>query len=673
VAAGAAFVLAAGCAVGGGGRPAELGPPAALAALLLAGLALLRGGPLPLLLAGLLLGWARAPAPATSEPVPARGVVLTGRLCELRLAEDGAWRGKLDRLATRDGRALDRPARELRFTTRQGEPPPGRLEMRGVLRRGPFGARLERATWRPLERASIPPLARLRSAVRHRLEQRLASAEAGFAIALLLGERDAIPEARYGPYRDLGLLHLLAVSGMHLWLWDGLLRRLLGRRGRAVRLVLLAAAALLAGGRPPVVRALAFVGLRELAARRGWQLSGGSLWFAALATELGVLPPRPADLGLILSYAATGALLLVARRKGGSPLTRTLRVSLAATCATSPWLHAVQGTVEPWSVLLTPLLGLVLPVRLLLAALVLFPGAGPAAAALLGWLGAAEGALLEAASRLPASPLLLPEASSTLLGAACAAVLLVLSVEGRRARRAAGGAAAALAAAAGVAHPVPDAAVAALPVGHGLSVVVASAGGTLVFDLGSAEISPRRLVDRVLLPQLHRRRWPTPQQHLASHDDLDHVSGLARLAAVTGSRRVHTGAGSRQLLEGLGPWRAVAHGSRPADEEDANGRGQILELRGPPGRVVLMGDQDGWSLRDLLGRLEPGPVELLVLPHHGLSTDGLPELLDHLQPAEVWASCGTGDLPLPAAPIVARRGIPLRTTLRGALDWPRRP
>ena len=678
----ALFVLAAGVAVCSEELElqAATGLAAGAAAAAAATAGLLSGRRLPLLLAAAALGWSRAPAPVPALERPPRAVELTGRLASCRALEDGTAVGELDRLRRVDGQPLDRAGRRLRFHSPQGLPPAGRLRCAGLLSADGGWLRLERAVWTPLPGHGPGAVQRLRQAIRLRLEARLGPEESAMAIALLLGDRGAIPERRYGPYRGLGLLHLLAVSGMHLWLWDAMLRRSLPARLRWLRLPLLGLTALLAGGRPPVVRALAVVCLRDLAARRGWRVPSLQLWAGALWAELALLPARPAELGLVLSYTATGALIVAAAgpgdgdRRGLRRLLAPLRASTAAFLGSAPWLQAVQGTLEPWSVPLTPVLALLLPLRLGLALLAALPGAGAAVVWPLETLGAAEGAMLRALDTLPATPLPAPRWPSGLLGLLCGASLVLLTARRAGLRAAAGAAAGALSAAllVGVTGPAQPGLV-ALPVGHGLGVVVAGYRDSVVFDLGSSEHRPRRLVDRILLPELHRRRWPPPRFHLASHQDLDHVSGLGRLRRELGSSEIRAAPGRSRRVPGLEPWTAVAHGSRPAEPSDSNGRGQILELTGPPGRVVLIGDQEGWALRQLLAMLEPGPVDLLLLPHHGLSTDGLAELLDHLQPRQVWISCGRDDLPLPCLPLVQRRGIPWRTTLRGALCFPEAP
>jgi len=651
---------------------------AALAALAAAALSLLDRR-FSLYCAAGLLGLARAPAalPADLRPDAARPLALQGRLREHRRDAAGRARGVLDRLADPNARPLDLPARPLEFAgawlderARAGD----RVAVQGLLVRERGRERLLEARMHAVRRGADAGswLPRLRDAVARRLGRVLPPAEAGMARALLLGERDGLEATRRHAYRDLGLLHLLAVSGMHLWLWDALLRRILRGRSAWLRAPMLAAAAVLAGGRPAVVRALAALLLRDFLARRGRPVRGAALWGAALWIEVALVPPRSAGLGFLLSYAATLALVACPAPPDSKRWRRVLQPSCAAFLATAPLLHAVQGTLEPWSAPLTPLFALLLPLRMSCAALALLPGCGAPVALVLAGVGGLEDGVLGIAAALPGSPLALTRLSSGwLLGVAGLGLAGLRARHAPATRRACGAACAA--AILWLAMLPPRAAqpgLLALPVGHGLAVVVAGTEHSLVFDLGSADLAPQMLVDRVLLPALGNHLWPLPATAVISHADSDHGNALPRLREFEPAlRTVRLDAGERWLPD-FAPWAVRLLACRPAARDASNAGGLVLELRLGAFRAVLLGDQFGFALRELRDRLDPGPIDLLLLPHHGLTTDGLHELLVHLRPRAAWASCGAGDLPLAAAPVLRRAGVPLRETRTGALQWP---
>jgi len=205
--------------------------------------------------------------------------------------------------------------------------------------------------------------------------------------------------------------------------------------------------------------------------------------------------------------------------------------------------------------------------------------------------------------------------------------------------------------------------------GHGLAVLVAGKEQTLLFDCGSASLDPGDLVDRGLLPTLRRHALAPPKQVILSHQDEDHVNALPALRQRLEFRECAIPEESRRMLRGFRPWTIEVLGVAASVQGVRNDGGHVINLFSRGRRAVVLGDQEGHSLRELTQRMAPGPIDVLIIPHHGLSTDGLEELLRHLKPREAWASCGAEDLPLPAAPLLDDLGIPLRTTLAGNLIW----
>jgi len=162
----------------------------------------------------------------------------------------------------------------------------------------------------------------LRQKLLERLDQILPSVEAGLAHGLLFGERASLSDEVEEAFRRTGLMHLLAVSGLHLGIflavvWFAL--RLAGLRpvityplvGLAVLLVLW-----LVGPRVSLVRAallFAFLGLGSVLADLGiilrrWVRSYHGLAAAALVI-LAIRPSALFDVGFQLSFGATAAII----------------------------------------------------------------------------------------------------------------------------------------------------------------------------------------------------------------------------------------------------------------------------------------------------------------------------------------------------------------------------
>ncbi|MEA3356566.1 MAG: ComEC/Rec2 family competence protein [Candidatus Bipolaricaulota bacterium] len=165
---------------------------------------------------------------------------------------------------------------------------------------------------------------RLRQWLLKRLDKQLGPEEAGLVHGLLFGDRTALSDDVEGAFRRTGLMHLLAVSGLHLgiflaFLWFGL--RLIGLRpiftypivGIAILAVLW-----IVGPRVSLLRAsllFAFLAFGSVLADLGiilrrWVNSFQGLAAAAILI-LAVRPTAIFDVGFQLSFSATAAILLV--------------------------------------------------------------------------------------------------------------------------------------------------------------------------------------------------------------------------------------------------------------------------------------------------------------------------------------------------------------------------
>jgi len=164
---------------------------------------------------------------------------------------------------------------------------------------------------------------RLRRRVIGRLREVLGAEAAALAQGLLLGDRTALSEDVEISFEATGLMHVLAVSGLHLGIvlagvWFGLRR--LGWRpllmypvvGLVVLLILW-----IVGPRVSLLRAsllFAFLGLGSVLADLGWILRRSidplNGLAAAAIVLLAVSPGQVLDAGFQLSFAATAGILL---------------------------------------------------------------------------------------------------------------------------------------------------------------------------------------------------------------------------------------------------------------------------------------------------------------------------------------------------------------------------
>jgi len=331
-----------------------------------------------------------------------------------------------------------------------------------------------------------------------------------------------------------------------------------------------------------------------------------------------------------------------------------------------PTLHALQGTIEPWSIPFTPVFALMIPPRLLGGLMAISRCLAELGAWVLSWMDQCENWLMAQTASLPAAPwtaLQVPVAG--LLPATLLAVLFFGPIP-RRLRF--GKWLLPLPLIGWLAWPwAAQTGVICLPVGHGLCCAIVSAQQTLLFDAGSANYSPVHVVDRTLLPALNRFNAPNKTRLAMSHGDHDHINAVEFLKQRIAVHSLSSEVGVWQELDGWHPFHIRLTRCHETGSQDNNDGGLILDFSQNEFRAVFIGDSFGYSLRRLVSSMDEGPIDLLLVPHHGLTTDGVGELLDHLRPKQAWASTSAAAASLPIYPLLAARKIPLKTTANGAL------
>jgi competence protein ComEC len=618
---------------------------------------------------------------------------------EVELARAVATAGETQRVPSRlrvrsrpDGRAAQPladalPGDRLRLRARLRTPearanPGGRDRTRALERRGvgAVGALVhsslavrvpEREGWRPLAGVHA-----FRAATSRRLR---AEGEGGALLAALaLGDRGGLDLARRAEFRQLGVTHILSVSGLHLALAAaGAFRLLLPplRRARAVRdarrasLALAAATAaayaVLAGFEVPVQRSLAML----LALAAGMSARRPVRRLAPLAcAALGILAFDPAalfDAGAQMSFLASAALLLgVARAPGDdapprSAIADLLHTSALATAATAP-VAATLGSVSPWGLVANavavPWTGLVLmPVSFAATAFAALGSIADPALHLAARVADASLAALRFAAEWTPPAWDADPGPLAIAAASVAALLLLLATRNLPARMI-GAIAIALALAAApppAIDPAPPRVV-ALDVGQGDATLVQGRRAAVLVDGGTALPGGGDLGASAVVPALRALGVERLDLVAASHGDLDHRGGLAAVlraiptdalwlplggladpafAALVGIARergvavAERGAGDAPLVAGdlvvtpLWPLAADARGSR-------NDRSLVLRVDAGDRSVLLAGDLEGEAERALVASGAALRADVLKLPHHGSRTSSTRALLD---------------------------------------------
>lgn len=553
------------------------------------------------------------------------------------------------------------------------------LASRGVDFRGSVkSARLVRGT--PANRRR--GIDRARVWVRTRLDGHFSAATGGLLRALLLGDRSALSPATTRALRRSGLMHLVAVSGLHVGLlWfaaQGGLRRFgLHHPASGLLVVLLPLGyGLAVGGRPSVVRAVAAVAI--VAAGRSLGRDGKALNTLALLAA-GAVVYRPVwvlDPSFQLSFAATAGILLFQRSIAGciplpAPVATPLAVSLAAYTATAPivaWHFGWLAPVGLWAnVAAVPLCALILcggAAGVLCAGTVLI-GAGSV------WLTeglalALEGLAVMAARIGPSFGVPRPTLLCILCYYACLlSPRLLPSARGKRWFWAG------LALCAAWLHngpppPRPDGLeVRVLDVGQAQAVgLIGSDGDLLLVDSAGSRHPGFDPGERIVLPLVRNRGHRRIDTLVLSHDHVDHAGGAGALVRDIEigeiwippgwqrsarfrdlvSQAVGAGTGVVQAEAGIAAQRG---GLRvevlwPGRRMAAGGNEASLVLRVDDGRasVLLPGDIDSAVEARLLdggGKVEAGA---LVLAHHGSRTGSSLRFVRHVAPRLAVVSSG---------------------------------
>lgn len=202
----------------------------------------------------------------------------------------------------------------------RGRDNPGGFDFRDYLlqrgiRIGLYGAE-------EMAHADTPPSLRGQLAsLRHHLSNRLMDVmgrDAGaYAAAMLLGTRDFIPEDDIAAFSDLGIAHILSISGFHVGVLIGILQFLLkpACASRSLRLLLEACLlcfyCILTGGHAPVIRASLLFLMYQYTRLRHRQPLPLHFLCAAACIQLILHPASACSCSFHLTYGAMLGLTLI--------------------------------------------------------------------------------------------------------------------------------------------------------------------------------------------------------------------------------------------------------------------------------------------------------------------------------------------------------------------------
>ena len=532
---------------------------------------------------------------------------------------------------------------------------------------------------------------RVRRHVRRTLGRTVLEAEPrALLLALILADRSDLEDATLDAFRATGLMHLLAVSGLHIGLVGlvlyGLLKPVLGRLGvprrrlevtrASVTLALLAVYVLISGASVSVVRA--FVMVSALVVGHAAERRVDTLNALGLAAAI-LLIHRPAalfEVGFQLSFGAVFAIVTLAplltskmparvrASSMGTAIAGSVATTIAATIGTAPALLAHFGRLPIGGLILNlpaiPLtavtlgagLGSVVMAPFDLASRAFGAVANLAGAALLRGTAVGSQALGGLAYRaFLDDPFVLAAIASAILAAAmwrrpiarrrvlivvgaCIAISVWQSVlEG---------------------DAVPDLEVVFLDVGQGDATLVETPNGRHVLVDAGVRSPYTDQGERTVVPYLERFGITHLDALVLTHSDADHIGGArAVLEGVEVGRLVVNGrAGESDLWRALiatadslaVPVQAVAAGdtlevdpavrfrvlgpSPGAASRSANDASVVLHLEHESVDWLLTGDAEAEGERDLTSAYAPLlRADVVKVGHHGSETSSTAALV----------------------------------------------
>ncbi len=529
---------------------------------------------------------------------------------------------------------------------------------------------------------------------------------AAIVTAILIGDRTALPDDVRDRLQVAGTYHVIAISGGNIAILAALMAGVLmvaGVRGRISALVimtgLLVYASVISAG-PSVWRATT-TAIVYLAARL---VDHRSPPWNAMAVSASILacadPLEVRDVGFVLTFGATAAILEAARRVRGryTVVVRWALASVAASLAVELVLLPVGATVFSrvtaagvvLNLLAVPLMTATEVAGLAVVSLSRFEWLAGAAAAV-----AAAGAtgLVESARLVDLFPWLVVRvpapAPAVVIGYYLA---LGCTLWLRRARLVSalallGCGAAILGGPTSVQAPAPGdrLRLTMFDVGQGEALLLQTpAGGAVMVDAGGAafEGTAFDIGGRVLAPALWAHGVRQLDALAITHGDPDHIGGARAIVRDFTPRQIWKGipvprhAPSRELLSavraagidvlrhhagsriGDGDLRIrVLHPPTPDWERQRvrNDDSLVLEVRHGEVAILLTGDVSAEVERALLSALSPARIRILKVAHHGSRTSTSQELLDAWKPQIALISCGRGNRFGHPAPEVLRR------------------
>lgn len=176
------------------------------------------------------------------------------------------------------------------------------------------------------------------------LTEKISPTISPYCLALISGEKSGFSPEMYEVYQQMGVVHLLAISGLHVNLLIGAIYFLLLKFGitreRAITclLVFLPFYVILTGANPPVIRAATMTALLLLSEKYATKWSSFSAICLSFILFFLLQPYVVKEVGFQLSYAVSFGIILSSRQiltKQQNAFTKSLAISFISTIMSS--------------------------------------------------------------------------------------------------------------------------------------------------------------------------------------------------------------------------------------------------------------------------------------------------------------------------------------------------
>lgn len=193
-----------------------------------------------------------------------------------------------------------------------------------------------------------------------------------------------------------------------------------------------------------------------------------------------------------------------------------------------------------------------------------------------------------------------------------------------------------------------------LDVGQGLAAVMQAGEHTVLYDTGPSFRGGGSTAEFVIVPFLESRGISRLDAVVVSHADQDHAGGLRYIAnrfdidkLFVGERIPEIGEAQR-TCDTASAWTASGVRFRflhplPDAAWVGNNASCVLEVTAAGHKLLLTGDIETSVESMLLARRAIGPVDSLIVPHHGSSTSSSPDFVAAVRPHLAIVSAGYGN------------------------------